>query len=378
MKSIVIGTLLVSLFILFTPVRAGHELPIYPSFYPQEIRIVTVDAREAAAQLPKAAIHAYIGPEPAFDSSPPDNVRFVESLGSYLVLSLAPDAAKDRDSRCTLARTLASTLVTKALPGFRFHPYPITPFHEDYLYHFDLIEAAKAEYQALAADSIDRSLSVHPQGKLATRLVQAVAWPVEEKGKVALEEVDVRALLTTQTLSLNGWINPPWIKQGWFHAYLLLADAISEPARRRAVDALYQRLIRGQAEGKEEQVNIERKLVSQLVEGCERTVVGYTVRREYYNADFSAGVENIAFDSHTGLHAPIFLRTVKLKDFPWNGWLRLGVPTPPSAAWNPVGGFTDPTGRLIWSALGDAALFPAPYNGGWLVNRVVDYLFIHR
>jgi hypothetical protein len=35
------------------------------------------------------------------------------------------------------------------------------------------------------------------------------------------------------------------------------------------------------------------------------------------------------------------LRTVKLKDFPWNGWLQLGLQPHPSAAWNPVGGFTD-------------------------------------
>jgi hypothetical protein len=96
------------------------------------------------------------------------------------------------------------------------------------------------------------------------------------------------------------------------------------------------------------------------------------VKREYYSAQYSDGIENIAFDSHAGLNAPIFLRTVKLKDFPWNGWLRLGMPEPPTAAWNPLGGFSDEAGRLIWWALGDPALFPESYNAGWTLNRIGD------
>jgi hypothetical protein len=72
------------------------------------------------------------------------------------------------------------------------------------------------------------------------------------------------------------------------------------------------------------------------------------------------------------LNSPIFIRTVKLKDLPWNGWLRLGIKQRPVAAWNPLGGFSDDTGRLIWFALGDPALFPEPYNASWLLNRMGD------
>ena len=101
-------------------------------------------------------------------------------------------------------------------------------------------------------------------------------------------------------------------------------------------------------------------------------MVGYSVKRQYFNSDFSAGIENIAYDSHAGLNSAIFVRTVKLKDFPWNGWLRLGVDESPAAAWNPIAGFTDEAGRLIWWALGDPGLFPAPYADGWELNRIVD------
>ena len=74
-----------------------------------------------------------------------------------------------------------------------------------------------------------------------------------------------------------------------------------------------------------ERINLERDLVRRSRRAAARVVAGYTVKREYFNAEFSAGIENIAFDALEGFNSPMFLRTVKLKDFPWNGWLQLGV-----------------------------------------------------
>ena len=106
--------------------------------------------------------------------------------------------------------------------------------------------------------------------------------------------------------------------------------------------------------------------------GCRKTVAGYTVKREYFNSEFSAGIENIAYDAHEGFNSPMFIRTVKLKDFPWNGWLALGVDGRPQAAWNPIAGFTDPFGRLMWITLGDPAAVPSPYDENWVFNRISD------
>jgi hypothetical protein len=74
----------------------------------------------------------------------------------------------------------------------------------------------------------------------------------------------------------------------------------------------------------------------------------------------------------SGLNAPMFVRTVKLKDFPWNGWLQLGTPAQAAAAWNPIAGFTDDFGRLMWSAVGDPAALPSPYDSAWILNRISD------
>ena len=121
-----------------------------------------------------------------------------------------------------------------------------------------------------------------------------------------------------------------------------------------------------------ERINLERELVTSLTTTCRSVVVGYTVKREYVSTEYSAGIENIGFDSIEGLNSPIFIRTVKLKDFPWNGWLSLGIDTRPTAAWNPIAGFTDSFGRLMWSAVGDPALVPSPNDAGWMLNRISD------
>ena len=68
----------------------------------------------------------------------------------------------------------------------------------------------------------------------------------------------------------------------------------------------------------------------------------------------------------------MFIRTVKLKDFPWNGWLTLGIADRAGSAWNPVGGMTDPFGRLMGFAVSDPALLPSPYETGWMLNRIAD------
>jgi hypothetical protein len=173
-------------------------------------------------------------------------------------------------------------------------------------------------------------------------------------------------------MAMNGWLGPSWTRRGWFHAYRLLAESVSEPERKRRVDADLARLQAREIESAVERINLERDLVGSLTARCGALVAGYTVQREYFNADFSAGIENIGFDALEGLHSPIFLRTVKLKDFPWNGWLQLGIEQPPAAAWNPVGGFTDDFGRLMWFAIGDAAAIPSPYGAAWMLNRISE------
>lgn len=138
---------------LVTMARGGHEVPIYPSFYPHEIAIRALAREQAADALLKADIHAYIGPPPRFAGPLPESIRTVESLGSFVVVRVNPDSplAKDEPSACGVANSVIRALNSK--PGdFIFHSYPVTPFHGDYLHHVDLAEAAMARFSDAAGD----------------------------------------------------------------------------------------------------------------------------------------------------------------------------------------------------------------------------------
>jgi hypothetical protein len=325
------------------PALAGHELPFYPGYYPQEIRIESLAPAAAAPLLRSGTLHAYVGADPFAGGRLPAHVSSVDSLGGYLVArfdAAPPDAA----GRCAAASRAGKSLGGRRA-GHVAHPYAVTPYHADYLQHWDLAQAAR------------RAVEVAPPGPPAR--------------PVAVEEVDLQNLLAAHTIGAGGTFAPPWLKEGWFHAYLLQAPAISDAAARQAVDGLYRRLVTFAYDGAAERADIERRLVRRLAAGCERPVLGYTVRREPFNAEFSQGIENVAWDSQRGFNSEIFVRTAKLKDFPWNGWLTVGVAGRPTAAWNPVAGFTDAPGRLLWAAVGDPGLIPAPYAAGFVPHRAV-------
>ncbi len=343
-------------------------MPFYPSFYPQEVKIETVEPAEAARRLQASALHAYVGADPFAGGPVPKDVTPVESLASYIVVTVDPSAVKDRAERCAIAdKILAGLAGLKA--DFVFHPYAVTPYHADYLSHFDRVENARKVFRERAADGARPDLRVQARGPIAETLVAALGGTSSRaEPNATIEQLDLETLLNRR-IELNGWIGPPWLKQGWYQAYLLDAAMVSNAETKRTVETTYRRLVSGGYDGAASRIELERTLVSALTAGCERLVAGYTLRREYTSSEYSQGVENVAWDSQLGLESPIFVRTVKLKDFPWNGWLRVGTPNAPAAAWNPIGGFTDRAGRLIWGMLGDPAFLPAPHSASWLPNR---------
>ena len=365
-----VASVLLLLLLVAPAARSGHELPVYPSYYPHEIEIATLAPDRAGPLLRDGKIHAYVGAAPRFAGAPPDTIQPIEPLGSLVTVRVNPTSPHgwEEASACAAVRAVARHIAAND-PGVILHPYPITPLHGDYLFHVDRAEDVRASLlDATQAALAIEELKVKVTGT-ATRLLPSNAPP--DSWDVEIQEVSAANLVNSAMAAMNGWLGPPGLKTGWYQAYLALGDLVDPNAKER-VEAGLRRLQTGDFADAAERINLERAFVAQLIGGCRKVVIGYTVKREYFNAEFSAGIENIGYDSLTGLNSPIFIRTVKLKDFPWNGWLALGIDGRPTAAWNPVAGFTDPFGRLMWSALGDPALLPAPYGSAWMVNRVSD------
>jgi hypothetical protein len=348
--TLIAALLITGLLLAAVPARAGHELTFYPSYYPHEIDVRFVaSAGAAAAMLRKNTLHAWMGGDPFAPGAAPPTMRWAESLRGFVVLTFprAAGAFADADSRCAAAAQVTQALGTAA--PFVAHPYAVTPFHDDYVFHADLIQKSRERASGKAP-------RVRASGALASALAKSNVPAAGRDADAVLEEVELSTLLTGTS---------PWMKKGWFQAWLLQ----SSPAARSAAAEAFRRRVDGDWRTPAERVSLERRIVTQALARCERVVLGYTLRREPLNDDYAEGIENVAADSQAGIASPIFIRTVKLKDFPWNGWLRVGVPGRPRAAWNPIGGFTDPAGRLVWSAVGDDPLLLDPDSARIIPNR---------
>src|SRR5215510_2860927 len=123
----------------------GHELPVYPSFYPHEIEIRRLTPQQAPAALANAEIHAYVGRGVRFSDAPRDVIGTAESLGSFVMVRINPQSplVRDEQSMCAAAKSVVRDV---AMGDVVLHPYPVTPLHGDYLYHVDLAGVAKARF----------------------------------------------------------------------------------------------------------------------------------------------------------------------------------------------------------------------------------------
>lgn len=346
-------------------VRADHEVSFFPSFYPHEIRIEPLDPEGATREFLNKTdpLHVYVGTAPHVSGQIREHLKSVESLKSLITVSVNPQSSRlqGREARCHAIGQAAAALA--ASPDVVVSPYPITPYHADYFGHADRVSPGKATRTPTDGVAPTFRAGADPSLFSPQVRVQATDWDM------SLDETSVSALLIDAGVGFNGWPAPPWTKEGWFQAYQLLRPAISQASDREKADELYARRTHNEFRDRTEQFNLERELLAALIGSCERAVVGYRLRREFYTDDFSDGIENFAVDSQSGLNSAVFLRTVKLKDFLWNGSLRIGIDPRPIAAWNPIAGFTDATGRLVWSAVGDNAFLPIPYNSRWVQNR---------
>ena len=70
----------------------------------------------------------------------------MRSLGSFWLLSFDETSSRfpTAEARCAAARGVMAALSEVKADGFVFHPYPVTPYHADYLHHLDRIEAIRA------------------------------------------------------------------------------------------------------------------------------------------------------------------------------------------------------------------------------------------
>src|SRR2546428_636022 len=180
--------------------RAGHEIPFYPSFYPQEITLTVVAPAAAPRLLGKNALHAYVGP---LDSATPAHTAWIESLRSVVLLTFNPrsPAWADSGQRCAAAARLLPAL-GPSRGDYTFQPYPVTPYHEDFLHHGDLVEAAKTKAREAPRGVV--ALRVRATGRLAELLRGSGSPPAAGGGDADLVEGGLPVLAAEEVTRLGG------------------------------------------------------------------------------------------------------------------------------------------------------------------------------
>ena len=198
-------------------IRSATSLPITPTRSASTRSIRRRPARASASET----LHAYVGAAPDFAGPGPEHVKAVEiaRIVSGPLLQCGLRALRLCRSRCAAARGILAALADETAAGFVFHPYPVTPYHADYLHHLDRIEAASAPSACIDAGGSSRSA---PRAELAETIVRARLAPAVDGADVTLEAVPVDELLAAEA-ALGGWSGPPWVKEGWFQAHRLLA-----------------------------------------------------------------------------------------------------------------------------------------------------------
>ena len=197
---LVIAGLVVVLVLGLENAHAGHEAPFYPSFYPQEIRIETVDPAAAAAGWPTTRVHAYVGDDVFAGGPVAADAVVVDSLRSYLVLTFDAvsgryaTAGSNAQTRCTATGRILRALAPGSA-SYVPHAYPVTPYHADYLEQFDLAQRAQAQYLA-QSDAVPPGppLRIRAIGSLAATLVPAEWKANAGEWDATLEDINVDRL----------------------------------------------------------------------------------------------------------------------------------------------------------------------------------------
>src|SRR5205823_3468496 len=95
---------------------------------------------------------------------------------------------------------------------------------------------------------------IKPADALTQTLVRPEWVTADSDWDAEIIAVDALELMRAQMSGVNGWVAPSYVRNGWFHAELLLSEALDENEKERAQDD-FQRLSTGRFDSLVERIN---------------------------------------------------------------------------------------------------------------------------
>ena len=269
---------------IITVARGGHELPIYPSFYPHEIEIKTLAPEHAAERAARWQDPGLYRPRLGLPARRrPTSARSNRSAHSSSCASIRARARAGRGSACAVVEAVVRALAaaerfhSASLPG---HAVP-RRLPSSRRSRGGRARRASRRRRAPAGD-----LKIKARGSLAQSHPDWSAREADWDAEVI--EIDAAELVASPMLFGER------LARAAVGANRLVPRRAS-PGRCGRRTCRTERASRVRPCGVSrpaisaalvERINLERDLVTALTGGCRKIVAGYTVKREYVNVEY--------------------------------------------------------------------------------------------
>lgn len=381
--------------LLVNVVYGGHELILYPSFYPHELRFFRVENAEDASQLiaqtsttgTVKGLHLYLAPlKPAAKRLNNTKINFIQEVDRlyYLVINLDKRPWNNSAVADLLMNSISRDSVAAKLNGQPVY-LPILSYQGDYIYVADISESLRMKSFSIDSSELRKlkitaiKLSVQ---EVEEEAVEAVASELGKLGNVSVvkdgaDDWDFKL----SSISLNNFFqkNTVWANGIYFDLDAYQGYSLAAAIYRQSVNmssepqSIYNKILYGRYSNEFEKMLLVRQLVRWGIKHGGIIPLFITYRHYMFNDDWDEGIYNMAVNPLTGISTDVFYRTVKLKLFPWNGWLLIGHNDTEDCSYNPFMFEKTLYCRAILMLVSDSAFIHQPYNGSWEVNRVVWY-----
>jgi len=419
---IITVSVLILIFLMLIPnvALAGHENPLQFSFYPHEVRFFKVKPdtdivkmiTETTDTPTVKGMHIYLGGINHEDAQKLKNKGPIKLLNAIdRIYTIYVNTKQDEtnpfsleDFRKAFLRNIVDRFeLASNIPSSEPLFIPITEYHSEYRYLVDLDKMFREEWRyderlvnsvlgdylrisgakivngkikSRNGDDITIRIALPSGDETARRIANYVVEKLEKMGfnttllsysggqdeyHIAIRRYEYQDLTLNSLKNVNGIYIGLERYKGIYLASYIYGSVVRE----------YSRLFYGDALDEITYAKLLREFILKGVEDSAEQPVIMTYEYYLYNDDYDQGIENMARSPLTGPFSDVFYRTVKLKLFPWNGWLLVGLDEDRETAYNPVLGFNDKWGRNLWMMLSDPAVLLQPYNNSIEPNRVV-------
>jgi hypothetical protein len=365
---------------------AGHELIQYQSYYPHEIRFLDVDNTDLALKLMKNTtllsaengLHLYIDRLKKEAARINYTVKYLSHITTIYQLKFKKSNQYFQNNDLRLTISYGCINREELAKERQSNPLfiPLLPYHRENSYVRDFEGMLKTRMCTDLPDKLSQLKIAFVNGleDLANKIIDQIkhnsGYRIDAKRVDISHDWDMLVTIldfSNYTISNLNYINGIYYGIDSFDGPFFIKSFFYEESKKPEWN------IRNE----NDLFLYTRMLVYDWYKNSYNYPLMYDTEYYVFNDDYDVGLHNMAWSPLVGFLEPsAFFRTVKIKLFPWNGWLLVGSPSVDKCRFNPFLVPGDATCYGLWSVLSDPAFVLNPYNLTFEPNRVVAHMVV--